>query len=100
MPHLMNCQHSESGWCLDCVKELHDERERQFEIFKWLFDHAKDTEWMTHNAAENSYCPYCINDDDWFDDQREHEENCQYVEMMKKASAMINHQQSNLKDIK
>ena len=23
MPHLMNCRHSESGWCLDCVKELH-----------------------------------------------------------------------------
>lgn len=22
MPHLMNCPHSEDGWCLDCVKEL------------------------------------------------------------------------------
>jgi len=22
MPHLMNCLHSEDGWCLDCVKEL------------------------------------------------------------------------------
>ena len=22
MPHLMNCQHSDSGWCLACVKEL------------------------------------------------------------------------------
>jgi hypothetical protein len=21
MPHLMNCRHSEDGWCLDCVKE-------------------------------------------------------------------------------
>ena len=27
MPHLMNCQHSESGWCLACVKELHAELE-------------------------------------------------------------------------
>lgn len=25
MPHLMNCPHSEDGWCLDCVKELWDE---------------------------------------------------------------------------
>lgn len=25
MPHLMNCPHSEEGWCLDCVKELWDE---------------------------------------------------------------------------
>lgn len=25
MPHLMNCSHSSDGWCLDCVKELHDE---------------------------------------------------------------------------
>ncbi len=22
MPHLMNCPHSEEGWCLSCVKEL------------------------------------------------------------------------------
>ena len=28
MPHLMNCQHQDSGWCLDCVKELRDKYER------------------------------------------------------------------------
>ena len=22
MPHLVNCPHSEDGWCLNCVKEL------------------------------------------------------------------------------
>lgn len=27
MPHLMNCEHSEAGWCLDCVKEIHDCRQ-------------------------------------------------------------------------
>jgi len=27
MPHLMNCSHSESGWCLECVQDLHDELE-------------------------------------------------------------------------
>jgi hypothetical protein len=28
MPHLMNCQHMEDGWCLDCVKELQKDQER------------------------------------------------------------------------
>lgn len=27
MPHLMNCDHSEEGWCLGCVKKLHDDKE-------------------------------------------------------------------------
>lgn len=34
MPHLENCHHSESGWCLDCVKALHDEVERTKERLK------------------------------------------------------------------
>jgi hypothetical protein len=25
MPHLSNCGHSETHWCLDCVKELGEE---------------------------------------------------------------------------
>lgn len=31
MPHLMNCLHSDAGWCLACVKEMHDEYERILE---------------------------------------------------------------------
>lgn len=27
MPHLENCRHNESGWCLECVKSLHYECE-------------------------------------------------------------------------
>lgn len=27
MPHLQNCSHDEDGWCLDCVKELWEEKE-------------------------------------------------------------------------
>lgn len=27
MPHLMNCSHSHDGWCLECVKELHEDFE-------------------------------------------------------------------------
>jgi len=31
MPHLMNCHHAGESWawCLDCVKEQHDELERE-----------------------------------------------------------------------
>lgn len=27
MPHLMNCAHSEDGWCLNCVKTLWEQNE-------------------------------------------------------------------------
>lgn len=33
MPHLMNCPHSCEGWCLECVKELHDEGEARYEDY-------------------------------------------------------------------
>jgi len=26
MPHLSNCEHQDSGWCLSCVKKLEEER--------------------------------------------------------------------------
>ncbi len=32
MPHLMNCPHEPVGWCLDCVKELADEKTELVEI--------------------------------------------------------------------
>lgn len=31
MPHLMNCRHSEDGWCLSCVNEQHEELRRAIE---------------------------------------------------------------------
>jgi len=30
MPHLMNCPHSEDGWCLRCVEELYEEKQRLY----------------------------------------------------------------------
>lgn len=27
MPHLMNCSHQDSGWCLACVNEMHQKLE-------------------------------------------------------------------------
>ena len=29
MPHLENCRHIETGWCLSCVKKMHDELESE-----------------------------------------------------------------------
>lgn len=29
MPHLMNCNHSDDGWCLECVRELWEEKHQQ-----------------------------------------------------------------------
>lgn len=31
MPHLMNCPHSGQGWCLDCVKNYHDDTSKQLD---------------------------------------------------------------------
>jgi len=30
MPHLMNCSHSDNGWCLDCVKKLYDSKQVEY----------------------------------------------------------------------
>ena len=35
MPHLMNCPHSESGWCLACVSAEHEKREDQLRLSTW-----------------------------------------------------------------
>jgi hypothetical protein len=36
IPHLMNCSHSEDGWCLDCVAELHSQYEElSSELDEW-----------------------------------------------------------------
>jgi hypothetical protein len=32
MPHLQNCDHSDSGWCLDCVKKLQDQWEEKVNL--------------------------------------------------------------------
>jgi hypothetical protein len=38
IPHLMNCAHADSGWCLECVKALHDERDRLRAALKFYAD--------------------------------------------------------------
>ena len=36
MPHMMNCPHTGSGWCLDCVKEQGDRLARQAAVIEKL----------------------------------------------------------------
>lgn len=57
MPHLENCQHSASGWCLDCVKAEHDVTEKvtgdlmvQCELLK----ESKETRFQ-HTQKEMSF---------------------------------------------
>ena len=38
MPHLMNCEHSSDGWCLDCVKQMHDRIEALEFTANMLYD--------------------------------------------------------------
>lgn len=42
MPHLMNCQHSPDGWCLDCVKEMYDEHELEIAGLWDIVNHYKE----------------------------------------------------------
>lgn len=49
MPHLMNCPHSPDGWCLSCVKELWDEKQK--------LEDAVRPRWKAHNKEEK--CSKC-----------------------------------------
>lgn len=57
-------------------------------IIKWLYELAQDSEWQTQHAAEDKYCPYCADKDLWRS-QSKHNDNCQYVLMMKKAKVLV-----------
>lgn len=43
MPHLMNCPHQGEGWCLDCVKELHERNEKLRVCLEWIKDNLHST---------------------------------------------------------
>ena len=49
MPHLMNCSHFGDGWCLECVKKLHEHTEECEDVLRSL------ASWLGtggYNAAE------------------------------------------------
>lgn len=53
MPHLMNCPHSDEGWCLACVKEMGD---RLIVAFKDI-DQLKRELWCANHEID------CLNGD-------------------------------------
>ena len=55
MPHQMNCTHSGDGWCLDCVGDLWEEREKyRHEAEVWRKSEADTWARFVHIAAGGS----------------------------------------------
>ena len=52
MPHLQNCPHQGDGWCLACVKELHDKSER----LRW-----QPRDFVACSWCNNRGCAACFN---------------------------------------
>lgn len=59
------------------------------ELIAKLLEMVKSNEWQTRHAAENKYCPYCANDNDAWDDQREHHAGCQFVAIVAEAEKFL-----------
>lgn len=51
MPHLMNCDHSGDGWCLDCVNKLYIENEQLQTYIRKLKDAQQS--WADATNHEN-----------------------------------------------
>lgn len=56
MPHLMNCDHSDSGWCLKCVNALYDEKyDAVIEAGKYEYALHATTQRLEEIAHDRSY---------------------------------------------
>jgi hypothetical protein len=53
MPHLMNCDHSEEGWCLGCVKKQWEELWKEREIRDYL---ARGAGIVCHRCPAKNEC--------------------------------------------
>lgn len=62
MPHLENCVHSDDGWCLDCVKKLHDEGEAKYRDYLGLLPVAYAAEeWASGNITAADFAMVAAN---------------------------------------
>jgi len=60
------------------------------ELVEKLLKMAEDNEWQIHHAAENQYCPYCINyETQSWDDMRSHNDGCEYVALVAAAKEWL-----------
>ena len=57
----------------------------EHELIRQLYHICKENEWPTRHAAENPFCPYCHNEDDAWEDQKEHHPGCPWVQTMQVA---------------
>lgn len=48
-----------------------------------------DSEWATHNAAENQYCPSCAKSEDRWRDQYEHYPDCKWVDVVSRMKKLL-----------
>ena len=55
VPHLMNCPHTDSGWCNECVAELGNENWRQRDEIAALRKDAERYRWLRDNRAAVAY---------------------------------------------
>lgn len=46
----------------------------------------REREWLTRNAAENTYCPDCVDDTTRWRDQVAHSGDCPFVALLKEAT--------------
>lgn len=59
------------------------------ELIKRLLSMVRKNEWQYHHAAENPYCPFCVTDDEWWDDQKEHHPGCEYIALVAEAEEYL-----------
>lgn len=59
------------------------------ELIAKLLEMVKSNEWQSRHAAGNTYCPFCANDGDTWDDQMEHHEGCKYVAIVEEAEKYL-----------
>ena len=64
-------------------------KDRVKKIALKLLKMVEANEWQTRHAAENSYCPYCANDDDFYKDQEVHHKGCKFVKTIREAKEIL-----------
>lgn len=60
MPHLMNCAHSQEGWCLDCVAKQWEELQElrvNANRYLWLRNPKSVEAFDTYTAAHFNFSP-------------------------------------------
>lgn len=59
------------------------------ELIEKLLNIVKAGEWQIHHAAENTYCPFCVTEDESWEDQKVHHEGCEFVALVSAANEWL-----------